>query len=322
MDESAPQPVPGAATRDAPNASDASVPEALESLRAELRQLRDVQQHLAQDVVAGLTESQEKKAKRAVLHSEDLVLPGEGAVEHARQDQTRRRLRAALKATNAFQLNGSPSNPRSSRRRSSAVLALADGWAELAADKWTFAWEKDARCLISEAHAARQLWDLLSAILILLSLVLAPLDLGFRSFVSTNQGLFGLEVFTDVFFLADVVLNFFTTYIDHGNEVRSLKLIWRRYTCTWLGIDLLASIPFSFVTLAQRVGDAEGDGRSAASNLKALKVLKLIKIGCARAPTDGRPCVRSPRARTLSHAHAARAVSCDAHPRTSSATRE
>ena len=236
--------------------------------------------------------------------------------------------------------------------------------------------QQHSRFVISETHAARQLWDLVSAVLILYSLVVAPIDLAFRSYLHESAGtaatprthvslashnlpraelrhamppchttphltrsllsiphlrcrgmlcyaaprratprhamprrtmpchallavLTGLEIATDTFFLLDVVLNCFTTYIDNGNEVWDLRRILRRYMSTWLCIDVVASIPFSFFSLVEG-GSAES---AEASGLKALKALKLFKIGRvfrlkkavrahAHAHVRGGPCTR------------------------------
>lgn len=49
----------------------------------------------------------------------------------------------------------------------------------------------------------------------------------------------------DIFFLADLILNFFTTYIDDvtGAEIFDHKLIIKRYLKRDFWLDLLASMP-------------------------------------------------------------------------------
>ena len=78
------------------------------------------------------------------------------------------------------------------------------------------------RFIVSESHWLRQLWDLLSAVLIIYSLILAPIDLAFRPYLRGSTTLFNIELFVDIFFLSDVLLNFFTTFIENGNEVPQL----------------------------------------------------------------------------------------------------
>lgn len=154
------------------------------------------------------------------------------------------------------------------------------------------------RLVMSESSTARQLWDVISAILIFYSIVIAPLDLAFGEMIRDRlDTISGIEIFVDSFFVADIALNFFTSYIDvHGNEVFSHYRIARtyvhmphaciracaprmhvphacmclthacapfRYVRTWLAIDLAASIPFSFF----EGGSSGGGGGSASKNL-------------------------------------------------------
>ena len=154
------------------------------------------------------------------------------------------------------------------------------------------------RLVMSESSTARQLWDVISAILIFYSIVIAPLDLAFGEMIRDRlDTISGIEIFVDSFFVADIALNFFTSYMDvHGNEVFSHYRIARtyvhmphaciracaprmhvphacmclthacapfRYVRTWLAIDLAASIPFSFF----EGGSSGGGGGSASKNL-------------------------------------------------------
>ena len=49
-----------------------------------------------------------------------------------------------------------------------------------------------------------------------------------------------------VFFIIDLILNFFTEYIDSkGNNIQNLKMIGKNYLKKWFFIDFLSIIPFS-----------------------------------------------------------------------------
>ena len=135
-------------------------------------------------------------------------------------------------------------------------------------------------CLIGEFHPARQTWDLVSSVLILISIIQAPLDIGFGAFIDDNRVLFAIDLFGDVFFLADVLLNFFTTYSDNGNEVRSARKIWSRYLRGWFLIDVPASIPFSLLSIERLTGPTTPAGSGGSEqNIRVLKTLKLLKLG-------------------------------------------
>ena len=58
------------------------------------------------------------------------------------------------------------------------------------------------------------------------------------------------ELFLDIFFLSEIVSNFFTGYYEKGLLVMDLNLICRQYMRTYFTIDLLGSIPISFISVA------------------------------------------------------------------------
>lgn len=250
---------------------DASIASLLREVRKELRDFKQ----LAHGINVQLGELQSQKSKPYAANT--IHLEEESAAEPKKNawDQTRQHTRKAASTIAALRARA---HKQSLDDESKAIEHAMSGWINDADAIAPF--EARAKFVVSEAHALRQLWDLVSAVLILYSLVLAPMDLAFRPFLEGSPALFGLEVFMDVFFLADVILNFFTTYIENGNEVRSLSKIAWRYMSTWLLIDAVASIPFSFLTLAEEQDSSTGAlSTISTNNLRLFKVLKLFKIG-------------------------------------------
>ena len=250
--------------------------EAVAALRVEVAQLRE---QIVKEVLEGLRESKKKKID---VHVGETAERTADVKRMLRRSFTSRKLRVAAHVAASIEgLNDGIAHAETveaapaHRRGSMAALAsLVSAGPQRHLEQ---TWYQHAPCLISETHWARQGWDLVSAALIIISLVQAPLDLGFASFLEGNTALFVFEMFTDVFFCSDVLLNFFTTYVANGNEVRSLKKICKRYLTGWFPIDVMASIPFSLLSLGDGGGDDGGGG--AHSNLRVLKALKLMKIG-------------------------------------------
>lgn len=56
--------------------------------------------------------------------------------------------------------------------------------------------------------------------------------------------IYDIELFLDIYFICDIIINFFTTYKDEkGNYVYSLSQIGVNYIKTFFFVDLLTSIP-------------------------------------------------------------------------------
>jgi len=89
-------------------------------------------------------------------------------------------------------------------------------------------------------------WDLLIIILVLWNCIEVPFEIAFpdiKLHIAVN--VFGHLI--DILFIADLILNFFTSYIKKRAKlpVYDLKSIAQMYIRTWrFYIDLLASIPF------------------------------------------------------------------------------
>mmetsp|Transcript_37369 Transcript_37369/g.6696 ORF Transcript_37369/g.6696 Transcript_37369/m.6696 type:complete len:85 (-) Transcript_37369:1730-1984(-) len=73
-----------------------------------------------------------------------------------------------------------------------------------------------------------------------------PIFVSFR--IEETEELFILNGIIDTMFVADIVLNFFSTYIDrNGEEVLDHKKIVKNYLKKAFIIDLIASLPLDLV---------------------------------------------------------------------------
>jgi hypothetical protein len=113
-------------------------------------------------------------------------------------------------------------------------------------------------------------WDLNTVVLLFYVSVVTPYEVAFLD--SDLNFLFFLNRLVDIFFVFDIVVQFFLPYLDHfGHEVKVLSLIQKRYLKTWFAIDFISIFPFDLVVYLLDIG-------SSGDSLKILRVLKLFKL--------------------------------------------
>ncbi len=101
--------------------------------------------------------------------------------------------------------------------------------------------------IIPEGSRFRSRWDLVALVLVGVSCLLVPYQVGFvhRPILLSSIGLYLI----DAFFLADIALNFRTSYRTGGVEVSEPESVRGRYGGGMFGVDLLGSIPFDLLLL-------------------------------------------------------------------------
>jgi hypothetical protein len=123
---------------------------------------------------------------------------------------------------------------------------------------------------------SRILWNGLTLIFLLYLVVMMPLSLGFD--LEPSQSQFYFEKLIDVFFIADLIMNFRTTYIDDfGREVLQPSKIATRYLRTWFTVDLASSVPYDW--FLETSGEAKTLKTAKFSkSTKALKCIRLVRL--------------------------------------------
>ena len=85
--------------------------------------------------------------------------------------------------------------------------------------------------------------------------------------------MFMFDMFTDVVFIIDIILNFFSVEEDvNGEMIIDQKKIAITYIRTWFFIDLIASIPVTFIVIFV-AADSESE-----KDLISIRFLKLAKF--------------------------------------------
>lgn len=84
--------------------------------------------------------------------------------------------------------------------------------------------------------------------------------------LSSNEAYRIVDLIINILFLIDIVISFRTSYFNsEGEEVKDLKMIAKRYLKGMFIIDLLSSIPYSYLGLPTNV-------RERVSLFKILKI--------------------------------------------------
>ncbi|XP_076822434.1 uncharacterized protein LOC143468867 isoform X3 [Clavelina lepadiformis] len=143
-------------------------------------------------------------------------------------------------------------------------------------DKDTPSAKRDSR-IILHYSTSKMAWDWAVLTLTAYTAVVVPMVAAFRIGPRSTAWLVVDSSF-DLFFLADMAVNFHTTYVgSEGTMVTDLKRIRMKYVKTWFPIDLLSCLPYDAVTLA--FGEVHEKGLAyMLSVLKACRLLRIIRI--------------------------------------------
>ena len=128
--------------------------------------------------------------------------------------------------------------------------------------------------IIREQSRFRLCWDAVILALALLSCVLIPYQL---AFVHSTSGVHnGLMFAISLVFIADIGLNFFTTYRRAGSEVKDPGEIRAHYLKGHFAIDLLANAPLGM--LFWLAGDPQVAGFSIVLWVRLLALLRMVRF--------------------------------------------
>ena len=99
--------------------------------------------------------------------------------------------------------------------------------------------------IILPTSTFRGFWDWFIIVLVLYNAVSIPLEIGFETSTPLAQQV--VDVFVDVFFITDIVINFRTAYYRIDGELElDAKAISINYARGWFFLDLVASLPIDW----------------------------------------------------------------------------
>ena len=97
--------------------------------------------------------------------------------------------------------------------------------------------------------------------------------------------MFVIDRFVDVFFMLDIIFNFFTGFTTAGKVIMEPKNIVISYLRSWFLLDLVASIPFDLIFLepegertAQTSSSATGKNQNQQAAYRSTKFVRIMKL--------------------------------------------
>lgn len=151
--------------------------------------------------------------------------------------------------------------------------------------KWIEAEEEASRppradfCLLSPVGRKRLLWDISWCVAMIYEIWITPFDLVFMQEDALPDYFWVTSLVTLCFFAADIVLNFFTGYVDDGRQclVMQWRLVVANYACSWFLFDVLVTVPWDMIQGGSGSYTALRAAKAAKVS-KATKVLKLFRL--------------------------------------------
>ncbi|XP_050397307.2 potassium voltage-gated channel subfamily H member 6 isoform X2 [Patella vulgata] len=140
----------------------------------------------------------------------------------------------------------------------------------------------------------KAVWDWIILLLVLYTAVLTPYSAAFllnedeirmklnRDAATRNQNaerntadpLVIVDLIVDIMFIADILINFRTTYIQNGEVVSDQQKIANQYVKGWFVIDTIAAIPFDLLLF----GSGTSDTMTVTGILKLARLLRLLRV--------------------------------------------
>lgn len=122
-----------------------------------------------------------------------------------------------------------------------------------------------------------QIWDITSFFFIIWVAFVVPFRLGFDVEVDIASFAFAVDTIVDTFFLVDVFFQFRTAYLLPSGflEVR-FEEIAKKYMGSWFIVDLVASLPLTYVALIYQASKTDDSGPS--DNLSFAKTLRMVRL--------------------------------------------
>jgi hypothetical protein len=133
------------------------------------------------------------------------------------------------------------------------------------------------RCFCHPNQPFRTVWDLVQVVLLLYLLVAVPLRVAFDVDVAFNTPAFWFDAVVDIYFIADVVVNFRTGFYHKSGILEiNLRTIAIEYAKTWLALDVITCLPVTYVIMLIKWDTGGGGG---GRHVKVFRVLRLLKLG-------------------------------------------
>ena len=107
------------------------------------------------------------------------------------------------------------------------------------------------------SHFRRQ-WDLFMIVCLMYVALMLPFVIGFEVSYGERSPIYALDRIADACFILDVGLNYVTGYTsnDRSRVVLEPRRVAWHYTTTWMPLDVIASVPFDLIFVADDEGSS------------------------------------------------------------------
>ena len=131
--------------------------------------------------------------------------------------------------------------------------------------------------LIYPDQPQKRLWDILIVFLLVYTAMYVPFKVCFIDDSSDFQ--FAFDLFVDVCFMGDIVINFFSVIEDEtGSLITNRTKIARRYIKGWFFIDLFTSLPFQVLEKIDFGADYADYNAVSTENHKVLRLARIPRL--------------------------------------------
>ncbi|CAE7183744.1 Cnga1, partial [Symbiodinium pilosum] len=135
--------------------------------------------------------------------------------------------------------------------------------------------QQPCACILTPSGMFRNIWDMIGVFCLIWDIIMIPLQM-----FDLEAGVQTLLEWTSrlemAFWFADMLLAFFTGFVEQGILVMDLPKIRRHYIRNWFGID--ASILITDALLEFAFADSLGEVK-AAKFLRLVRLLRIIRLG-------------------------------------------
>ena len=128
------------------------------------------------------------------------------------------------------------------------------------------------RYLFSPIGRRKIVWDLITGVAILYSLIDVPFQIGFHS--TSQQSNTSLDFLVDGVFFLDILFTFNTVYFHKESNVyiTDRRKIAKNYCHFWFWIDLVSTIPFD------TIADALSSSSLHSNQIASVKLIRIIRL--------------------------------------------
>lgn len=123
----------------------------------------------------------------------------------------------------------------------------------------------------------RLFWDLLILSFIIYNSLIIPYSIAFE--LPPDNYWTIIEFIIDISFFTDLFLNFNTAFYQQGVMIKGRKQIALNYFKKWFWLDLIATIPFTWITEGAVLEESkEGESSGVYKTPKIIRMFKIIRL--------------------------------------------